>query len=151
MNEEAKRRALHILEKRDVSRRMLLDKLAEKDIPEPDAEEVADWLCSLGVIDDGRFAALVVRHYAGKGYGERRIREELFRRGIDRTLWDEALAQLSDTDEAVFRLFARKMRGEPLTPEAWERTCAYLLRRGYSREEIRSAAERYQSETEESL
>ena len=151
MNEEAKKKALQILEKRDVSRRMLLDKLTEKGIPAPDAEEVADWLCSLGVIDDARFAALVVRHYAGKGYGEMRIREELFRRGIDRELWDAALTEMPDTDDTVYLLFSRKMRGAAPTPEAMDRTRSYLLRRGYSREEIRSAAERYQSETEEIL
>ena len=32
MNDEAKQRALKILERRDVSRKMLLDKLTEKEI-----------------------------------------------------------------------------------------------------------------------
>ena len=89
MNEDAKARALKILERRDVSRKMLLDKLTEKGVADADAEEVADWLCGLGVVSDERFAGLVVRHYAAKGYGERRIREELYRRGIPREL-DEA-------------------------------------------------------------
>ena len=104
MNDEAKQRALKILERRDVSRKMLLDKLAEKGVSESDAAEVADWLCDLGVVNDERFAGLVVRRYAAKGYGERRIREELFRRGIDRELWDAAFAELSETDDTVDRL-----------------------------------------------
>ena len=84
MNEEARKRALSLVEKRDYSRKMLIDKLTEKGASDEDAADVADWLCSVGVIDDQRYAGLVVRHYARKGYGPRRIREELFRRGIDR-------------------------------------------------------------------
>ena len=149
MNEDAKKRALAILEQRDVSRQMLIDKLTEKMIPPEDAEEVADWLCSLGVIDDERFAALVVRHYAAKGYGERRIREELYRRGIDRTLWDGALTELPDTDDTASRLWAQKMRGTDGGDAAVQRAQNFLLRRGYSWEEIRAAHETYQRETEE--
>ena len=144
MNDEAKQWALKILERRDVSRKMLLDKLAEKGISESDAAEVTDWLCGLGVVNDERFAGLVVRHYAAKGYGERRIREELFRRGIDRELWDAAFAELPETDDTVDRLLGAKLRGD-VSPEGLQRAQGYLLRRGYSWDEIRAATERYLS------
>ena len=144
MNEEAKARALKILERRDVSRKMLLDKLTEKGVADADAEEVADWLCGLGVVNDERFAGLVVRHYAAKGYGERRIREELYRRGIDRELWDAALEELTGSDERLDRLLGTKLRGDA-SPENLQRTQNYLLRRGYSWEDIREATERYLS------
>ena len=144
MNEEAKARALKILERRDVSRKMLLDKLTEKGVADDDAEEVADWLCGLGVVNDERFTGLVVRHYAAKGYGERRIREELYRRGIDRELWDAALEELTGSDERLDRLLGAKLRGDT-SPENLQRTQNYLLRRGYSWEDIREATERYLS------
>ena len=144
MNEEAKARALKILERRDVSRKMLLDKLTEKGVADADAEEVADWLCGLGVVNDERFAGLIVRHYAAKGYGERRIREELYRRGIDRDLWDAALEELTGSDERLDRLLGAKLRGDA-SPENLQRTQNYLLRRGYSWEDIREATERYLS------
>ena len=142
MNEEAKARALKILERRDVSRKMLLDKLTEKGVADADAEEVADWLCGLGVVNDERFAGLVVRHYAAKGYGERRIREELYRRGIDRDLRDAALEELTGSDERLDRLLGAKLRGDA-SPENLQRTQTYLLRRGYSWDDIREATERY--------
>lgn len=144
MNEEAKARALKILERRDVSRKMLLDKLTEKGVADADAEEVADWLCGLGVVNDERFAGLIVRHYAAKGYGERRIREELYRRGLDRELWDAALEELTGSDERLDRLLGAKLRGDA-SPENLQRTQNYLLRRGYSWEDIREATERYLS------
>ncbi len=144
MNDEAKQQALKILERRDVSRKMLLDKLTEKGISNTDAEEVADWLCGLGVVNDERFAGLVVRHYAAKGYGRRRIRDELYRRGIDREFWDGALAELPETDDAVDRLLSVRLRGA-VSPEALQRAQSYLLRRGYSWDEVCAATERYLS------
>ena len=144
MNDEAKQRALKILERRDVSRKMLLDKLTEKGISNTDAEEVADWLCGLGVVNDERYAGLVVRHYAAKGYGKRRIRDELYRRGIDREFWDGALAELPETDDAVDRLLSVRLRGA-VSPEALQRAQSYLLRRGYSWDEVCAATERYLS------
>ena len=148
MNEGAKKRALSLLDKRDYSRKMLVDKLTEKGVAEEEAAEVADWLCSLGVVNDERYAGLVVRHYAQKGYGPRRIREELYRRGIDRELWDNALDELPMSDDTVYRLLNNRLRGSR-TPEDMERARSYLLRRGYSWEEVRGACERYQSENEE--
>ena len=148
MNEAAKKRALSLVEKRDYSRKMLVDKLTEKGATDEEAAEVADWLCSLGVIDDERYAGLVVRHYARKGYGPRRIKEELFRRGIDRELWENSLAQLPDADDTVYHLLSNKLRGSS-APEDMERARNYLLRRGYSWEEVRGALEHYQAENEE--
>ena len=129
MNDEARQRALKILERRDVSRKMLLDKLTEKGISNTDAE---------------RFAGLVVRHYAAKGYGKRRICDELYRRGIDRELWDAALDELPETDDTVDRLLGAKLRGD-VSPEGLQRAQGYLLRRGYSWDDIRAATERYLS------
>lgn len=144
MNDEARQQALKILERRDVSRKMLLDKLTEKGVSRADAEEVADWLCGLGVVNDERYAGLVVRHYAAKGYGRRRIRDELYRRGINREFWDGALAELPETDDAVDRLLSVRLRGA-VSPEALQRAQSYLLRRGYSWDEVCAATERYLS------
>ena len=147
MNEEAKKRALSLLDKRDYSRKMLIDKLTGKGISLEDADEVADWLVSLDVINDVRYAALVVRHYDRRGYGPLRIREELFHRGIDRELWDASLRELTETGDTVYLLLEKKLRGS-VAPEDMERVRNYLLRRGFTRDEVRSAFERYMAENE---
>lgn len=149
MDPKVREHALHILDKRDVSRKMLTDKLTEKGASPEDAEEAADWLCSIGAVNDERFAGLVVRHYGRKGYGVRRIQEELYRRGIDRSLWEAAMAELPETEDTVYALFARKMSGTDGDDKALQRACGYLQRRGYSWEEIRSAMERYKQVIEE--
>ena len=147
MNPEAKARALSLLDKRDYSRKMLIDKITEKAISTADAEEVADWLCSLGVVDDSRYAGMIVRHYAAKGYGQRRICEELYRRGIAKELWDAALEEMPESDEAIEKILRSKLRGN-YSPESRKKAAAAAQRRGYGWEEIRAAMERLQSEDE---
>ncbi len=142
MNEKAREYALRILERRDVSRKMLIDRLTEKGVTPEDAAETADWLCGLGVVDDGKYAGMVVRHYAAKGYGERRIREELYRCGIPRELWEEALEQMPATDDALDALLRDRLRGEEPTPDVIRKISGALQRRGYSWEEIHAAVER---------
>ena len=149
MNDEARQRALKILERRDVSRKMLLDKLTEKGISNTDAEEVADWLCGLGVVNDERFASLVVRHYAAKGYGAGRIRSELYRRGIPRELWDDALQELPEQDDQIDTLLRRRLRSDTPDRDELRRASDYLYRRGFGRDEIRAAIARYQDNYEE--
>ena len=149
MNDEARQRALKILERRDVSRKMLLDKLTEKGISNTDAEEVADWLCGLGVVNDERFAGLVVRHYAAKGYGAGRIRNELYRRGIPRELWDDALQELPEQGDQIDTLLRRRLRSDTPDRDELRRASDYLYRRGFGRDEIRAAIARYQDNFEE--
>ncbi len=151
MDDVARQRALKILERRDVSRKMLVDRLVEKGASPEDAEEAADWLCGLGVVDDRRYAELLVRHYAGKGYGERRLRDERFRRGVPRELWEESLESMPETGDAVFRLLCRKLSGTEGSPEDLRRAQQYLLRRGFSSAEIFAAIDRYRSENEEPI
>ena len=151
MDDEVRQRALKILERRDVSRKMLIDRLTEKGASPEDAAEAADWLCGLGVVDDRRYAELLVRHYAGKGYGERRLRDELYRRGVPRELWAEALESMPETDGAVYSLLCRKMAGTGGGPDDLRRAQSYLLRRGFSMAEVSDAVNRYRFENEEEI
>ena len=148
MNEEVKARAFRIVEKREVSRKMLIDKLTEKGASPEDAQEVADRLCELRVIDDSRFAGMVVRHYAGRGYGLRRIQEELYRRGIDRELWENAMEELPEENDNLYRLLCRRLAGDN-SVDAQRKAIAALQRRGFGWDEIRSAMDRYHRENEE--
>ena len=100
-----------------------------------------------GFVNDENYAAMVARHYAAKGCGPARIREELRRRRLDRELWDAALDAAPENSEAAYRLFAAKMRGG-CDKDAVRKASAALVRRGFSWEDVRAAAERYLSEME---
>ncbi len=142
--ERAKVRAMNIISARPMSCRELYDRLVEKGETEPDAAACVEYLLNLHFLNDADYAAMVVRHYAAKGYGARRIRDELYRRKLPRELWDEALEQLPEQDEQIDRLLSHRLRGaEPDDRAALKKASDALLRRGFSWDEVKEAVERW--------
>lgn len=80
---------------------------------------------------------MLVRHYAARGYGPRKIRDEFFKRRVSRDCWDQALEELEAPDDAIDRLIERKLRGNVPNRKELNRVSAYLARRGFSWEDIR--------------
>ena len=149
MNDTAKAKALALLNKRDYSRMELIRKLTEKGFEEQDATETVDRLVELRFINDENYAAMVVRHYAAKGFGAQRIREELRRRYIPRELWEDALSQLENSDEGAYAVLCAKLRSQDPTPDELRRAGDAVRRRGFSWEDTRAAVERFNSERNE--
>ena len=143
-------KALEYISRRRMSRRELVNKLREKGEDDAVAEYCAEWLESRGFIDDASYSCAIVRHYAAKGYGEGRIRQELNRRGISKDLWDDALKELSAYDGRLDKLIASKLK-DPSDKDQIRKLSASLYRRGYSWEDIRSALERFGTDTEDEI
>ena len=165
-------RAVGLLAQRPMSRKELLDKLCtpprpkrEKypydkldDGPDPAllqaqrealwerAEGVADRLTELGLLNDEEYGRMVVRHYAAKGYGPRKLRDELYRRGVPRSLWEDALEEREPDGDQVLALARQKLRGAEPTRENLKKVSDYLARRGYGWDEISSALDRIREE-----
>ena len=140
--ERAKARALRLLEKRDYSKAELAAKLVEKGEDPAEAGAVSERMAELGFVNDENYAGMVVRHYAAKGYGRARIREALRQRPVPRERWAAALCELSQRADTVERLLAAKLRGRAPEGDDLRRACAALIRRGFSWEEVSSAAKR---------
>jgi len=142
LSEETKQRALRVLERRDVSRKELVTKLTDKGVSPEEAGEAADWLERLGVVDDARYAGIVVRHYMAKGYGKARIQNELYRHGIGKELWEEALSQYREPKETIDRLLRAKLKSAAPDRAELKKATDALLRRGFSWREISAAKDR---------
>ena len=147
---EVKEKALRLLSGRPMSRKELVDKLTarprdkEKEpIPEELAEEAANRLEELGYLNDAEYARTVARHYAAKGYGERKLRDELWKRGVPRAYWDQALEEVQDPTDAMDEFIRRKLMGRTADRETLGKLSAALARRGYRWEDIRAALSRY--------
>ncbi len=150
LNESTKRRAMRMLERRDYARGELIDKLVQKGEVREDAEAVADRLCELRLIDDARYARMVVRHYNMKGYGAARIKDELRRRYVDRELWDEAMTELCEEESRIDAVLRSKLRdGDIEDRDVLRRATDALRRRGYSWSEIKEATEKLKAEREQ--
>ena len=141
--EALRKRALKLLDYRAMSRRELIDKLVQKGEDAEAVEEAVDWLVEMGLLHDAHYAEMVVRHYAAKGYGQKRIEQELWRRGIEKDLWHIALEELPNGDDAVDRFIQSKLRGEMPDQREEKRVADALARRGYNWDEINAGLRRY--------
>ena len=143
-------RAMDILDRRAMSRKELIDKLVQKGEDRDQAEQAADWLVQIGQINEEEYAGAIVRHYGAKGYGRKRIEQELWRRGVEKEAWDQAFTEMpEDTDETIDRFIESKLRGEIPDRKEEKRVTDALMRRGYSWDEIRSAMRRHVESVEE--
>jgi len=142
--ESTKKRALKILGSRNFSEKEMVKRLTGKGESQEDAEEAVRWLVELGYINDSDYATLIVRHYSLKGYGEARIRDELYKRGILRDLWDEKLAGLDDEEmeDTALAFLQKKLRGSD-DKDDLRRASDALVRRGFSFDDARAAINRY--------
>lgn len=141
---ELKSRSIELLMRKPQSRKELGRKLAEWEASPEEAEAVCDRMEELGYLNEPEYAGRIVRHYAAKGFGERKLRDELYRRGVPRELWDEALAQIEDEDSAsaIDAFLEKKLKGSH-DPKEVKRASDALARRGYRWPEISDALRRY--------
>ena len=140
---ETRVRAANMISARPLSRRELVKRLREKGALESDAEAAADWLEEIGALNDADYASMLVRHYGGMGYGEAKIRDELYRRGVGRELWKDALAASPDAQETIARVIAQKTKGRALDEKGRKRLSDMLLRRGFAWRDVCAALAAY--------
>ena len=141
---ELKSKAIELLMRKPQSRKELGRKLAEWEASPEEAEAVCDRMEELGYLNEAECAGRIVRHYAAKGFGERKLRDELYRRGIPRELWEEALAQIEDEENAsaIDAFLEKKLKGSH-DPKELKKASDALARRGFSWSEISDALRRY--------
>ena len=153
----ARDRALGWLAVRDRSCHEVAERLRGAGFaPDVVAETVA-WLRDLAYVDDARFAAGYVSAKLRSGWGERRIRAELHRKGVDRGLIEGALEQetsdagsgVAEGFEAVTdlarRRFGRQFESDPAG--AARRLAGFLGRRGYDWDSINAVTRKLTGET----
>ena len=131
-------RAVGLLAQRPMSRRELLDKLCTP--PRQKREKYP-----YDKLDDGPDPELL-QAQREKGYGLRKIRDELYRRGVPREFWEEAMEEWEPDGEQVAKLARQKLRGAEPTRENLKKVSEYLARRGYGWDEISGALEQLREE-----
>lgn len=139
-----KTKAIELLMRKPQSRKELERKLLEWEASPEEAEAICGRMAELGYLNEAEYAGRIVRHYAAKGFGERKLRDELYRRGIPRELWEEALSQIEDEDNAsvVDAFLEKKLKGSH-DPKEIKKASDALARRGFSWSEISEALRRY--------
>lgn len=109
-----------------------------------------DDLAEEGLQKDGRYADIFIRSRAARGYGPRRIEQELKQRGVEQSLVRSALASAEvDWDELARDTRRKKFRGHPADAQARAKQTRFLEYRGFDAAQIRQALR--QAATDEDL
>ena len=144
----AKARALRILGSRSMSAREMEKRLVSKGESAETARRIVEWLEDVGAVNDKEYAGSIANHYYSKGYGLARIKDELYKRGIDREMWEEALSGIGEPEDAALDFIAKKLKGKTDKGEH-QRMANMLYARGFSYGEARTAINRYIESIEE--
>ena len=136
--------ALNLLTARQYTSRNLRRKIIQRGYPATDADKTIDRLTANGILDDARYASQFARgKLLGSGASKRRIRQQLYQRGIGGEVADSAIDAVIEDEaidlDTVVEKDARKKLGslgalEPLVVK--RRLYAHLARRGYNIDEI---------------
>jgi regulatory protein len=103
----------------------------------PDLAGLAGRFAELGLVDDAAYAMAKSRSLSARGYGKRRLTQQLRRDGVDEADGADAAA-LADAEsvEAALRLARRRRIGpfatEPADPRLREKWIAALVRAGHN-------------------
>lgn len=141
--------AAEMMGRRAMSRRDLERKLQEKGASEAEARYASEWMESIGAINDAEYAAMLVRHYGGQGYGPGWVREKLREKGVPRELWDDALEQLPPPEEQIGKFLESKLRGQSPDERLRKKLSDALVRRGFAWRDVRAALSRLGTELPE--
>lgn len=140
--DEVKNKALRLLEFRSHSEKELSDKLKRAGAKEEDIEEILEFCRSYGFVNDLTFAKSKARDLKNlKKYGIKRIKAELYQKGICDEYIEEAVSELEDDEENVLLpLVEKKLRGD-FEKKNLDKCIRYFMYRGYSFGDIKSCIE----------
>lgn len=136
------KRAMNLLQKKNFAENELRTKLSDGGYPAEIIDTAIEYVRSYGYIDDVRYASDYIRYHSSQGRGKNRIRMDLARKGISsddfEKAWDEMseLDLVPDSGEAIRALLEKKHFSPDMDIKEKNRIIAFLIRRGYSQEDI---------------
>lgn len=138
--------AVSLLSRRDHSKKELMRKLKEKGYSKG-AEAAVEKLANSGYVDDERFCRLYASELIRlKGYGRKRVEQELNLKGVDREIISGVLDEISFDTYRLSDIIKRKYLAKMTDEKGRQKAFNALLRLGYSYSEIRDALENMQEE-----
>lgn len=128
-----------LLSRREHTEKELRDKLIQKGYSEQSFAAV-EKLSQQGYVSDERFASCYAAELKNlKGYGKRRIEQELRRKGVSRDIIMSTLEEIDFDDGRILDVIRRKYRHCFDDEKSRRRAINGLMRLGYSFSEIKDA------------
>ena len=144
---EAKEKALRLLEFRAHSEKELCDKLIRAGANADDLPPIIEFLKEYNFLNDADYARHLARDLQNlKKLGKRRIKDELWSKGIRSEDIEEALLELPDDDpDELLPLVARKIGGN-FDKKNIDRAIRYFLYRGYGFDDVKLCIEQLKAD-----
>lgn len=135
------RRGIAMLGYGDQSARRLARKLTAKGVDRDTADRAVAYLTEKGYIHEDSTAVLRAEQGLRKGWGPRRIREDLGAYGFTREAVEEAMEAISHTDweEQCAAAIRKKYRGIPEDRGERQKLVAAMTRLGYGSDTVKDA------------
>lgn len=143
---DARRKAMRLLEHMDRTERGLRDKLRQAGFSQLAVDYALSYVESYGYIDDERYARTYIA-YRMNTKSRQKIIQELISKGVDKetaaAAWEEEAAlNMPDEREILYRTIEKKYCTDTeLNEKEMRRLQGYLIRRGFSYSDIKSALE----------
>ena len=140
----AVRRGMNLLAGSSTSQKGLESKLISKGISRKSAADAAAYLAEEGYIRETDTAALRVEQGLCKGWGPRRIKEDLRAKGFSPEATEAALEALKGVDHTrrLVAVIRKKYPTIPTDPRGREKLIAALMRLGYDAATVKNALNR---------
>ena len=134
----AKKRAMHLLEQMDRTKADIRSKLCINGYPDEAVNAAIDYIESYNYLNDRRYAYTYVRSYCSLR-SRNRIMQDLYRKGIDKSIIEEALQQeytASEDDLIKMYIDKRGYNADNASVKDKSRMYRFLVSKGFRMEEI---------------
>lgn len=147
--EEAREKALRLLEFRSHAEAELAAKLSRAGAEKEDIPKILAYLREYGLVNDGDYAKRLAKDLAHlKKYGKFRIRAELKNKGICPEDIENAMAGLDGEETETLLPLVKKRLGGNFERKNIEKIIRYFTYRGYSYGDIQGCIDQLKTETE---
>lgn len=148
--DQAKNKALRLLEFRRHSEKELRQKLRQSGAKDEDIETITEFCREYHFLDDREYAVKKAADLMTlKKYGKRRIFSELIAKGISRDDIEEALSRLEEVCEepetVLMPLVRKRLKGD-FERKNVDKAIRYFIYRGYEFSDIKRCIERIKEE-----
>ncbi len=147
--EQAKDKALRLLEFRSHSEKELREKLRRANALHDDIDRIIEFCTEYNFINDEDFARRKAADLKNlKKYGKNRIKNELYVLGIDSYIIDEIISEMDfeNEEERLYPLIEKKL-GNDFERKNIDKCIRYFIYRGYDLSDIKRCIEQIKNET----
>ncbi len=117
--------------------KQLRDFLFKKGYVEAVVDYVIEKMHYYGYVNDAEYCKAYVGGISNKS--RRAIEIELLKRGVEKSVVEQALEDYEDDDKQILLLLQKNLRGKQLTKENVYKACRYLVSKGYEYDAVKRA------------